>query len=114
MLMLLSHSFVFPSGIVGLSCFTLVHKEYELWFDGFVIADDVDLVMDMHVEILAGAPFMEQNDVAVGPSKHRITFGDSEVFTYGGSVSVNTKSCVDSPKDTCMTENECMTKNECE
>ena len=77
--------FDLPSGIVGLSCFTLIHDGYELWFDGFVIEDDIYDVMDVHVGILAGAPFMEDNDVAVRPSRHRIMFGDHLVFTYSGS-----------------------------
>ena len=105
-------SFVFPSGVVGLSCFTLVHTGYKLWFDGFVIEDDVGLVIDdMHVDILAGAPFMEQNDISVRPSKHRISFGDSKVFTYGGYESQTTCTCVVSPPrtSTSVTENE----NEC-
>ena len=76
-------------------------------FDGFVIEDDVGLVLDdMHVDILAGAPFMEQNDISVRPSKHRITFGDREVFTYGGYVSQTT--CVVSPPSMSVTENECV------
>ena len=110
-------SFVFPSGVVGLSCFTLVHKGYKLWFDGFVIEDEVGLGngMDyMYVDILAGAPFMEQNDVSVRPSRHRITFGDSEVFTYGNYVSQTT--CVVSPPrpstSVSVTENECVNQHE--
>ena len=79
--------FDLPSGIVGLSYFTLIHDGYELWFDGFVIEDDVYDGMDnhnVHVDIIAGAPFMESNDVAVRPSRHRIMFGDHLVFTYSG------------------------------
>ena len=77
--------FDLPSGIVGLSYFTLIHDGYELWFDGFIIEDDVYDGMDnhnVHVDIIAGAPFMESNDVAVRPSRHRIMFGDHLVFTY--------------------------------
>ena len=78
---------VFPipqSCIVGLSSFSLFHGECQLWFDGFVIADDA--MNDFHVDVVAGAPFMEQNDVSIRPSKHTITFGDyGVVFQYDGS-----------------------------
>ena len=76
---------VFPisqSGIIGLSCFTMIHNDCQLWFDGFVVADDV--LKNSHMNVVAGAPFMEQNDVCIRPSKHIITFGDyGVVFSYG-------------------------------
>ena len=76
--------FDLPSGIIGLSSFTLIHSGYKLWFDGFVIDDSFH---NMDVDILAGAPFMEHNDVAVRPSRHQIMFGDHLLITYGGSPS---------------------------
>ena len=77
-------SFVLPSGIVGLTSFTLFHNGCELFFDGFVVEDTFIANDDTNVPVgvIAGAPFMEQNDVSVRPSQHRITFGDSHVFTY--------------------------------
>ena len=77
-------SFVLPSGIVGLTSFTLFHDGCELFFDGFVVEDIFIANDDMNlpVDVIAGVPFMEQNDVSVRPSQHRITFGDSHVFTY--------------------------------
>ena len=79
-----NQSFALPPGIVGLSCFTLVHHGSELWFDGFVVDDTV--LDNLHVDdVVAGAPFMEQNDVSVRPSKRTIQFGDDYLFTYDTS-----------------------------
>ena len=71
---------IHQSSVVGLTCFTVVHSGLELWFDGFVVSDDV---MDtMHADVLAGAPFMEQNDISIRPSRHQIRFGDECVYSY--------------------------------
>ena len=79
-----NQSFALPSGIVGLSSFMLFHHGSELWFDGFVVDDTV--LDNLHVDdVVAGAPFMEQNDVSVRPSKRTIQFGDDYLFTYGTS-----------------------------
>ena len=77
-------SFVLPPDIVGLTCFTLFHDGYELWYDGFVVADHV-LALKEHADVFVGAPFMEQNDVSVRPSKQEIMFGDDYIFSYSGS-----------------------------
>ena len=106
--------FELPPGIVGLSCFMLIHDGYELCFDGFVIDDDsFDTMAHTDVDILAGASFMESNDVAVRPSRHRIMFGDRLVYPY--SVSGSTPSL----NDTGETETESVpakaeTATECE
>ena len=87
-----NQSFALPSGIVGLSCFMLFHHGSELWFDGFVVDDTV--MDNLHVDdVVAGAPFMEQNDVSVRPSKHTIQFGDDYLFTYGTSVAASESEC---------------------
>ena len=75
----------------------LIHDGYELCFDGFVIDDDsFDIMAHTDVDILAGASFMESNDVAVRPSRHRIMFGDRLVYPYSGSTT--------SPRETSETE----------
>ena len=52
--------FELPPGIVGLSCFMLIHDGYELCFDGFVINDDsFDIMAHTDADILASASFME-------------------------------------------------------
>ena len=69
--------FDLPPGIIGLSCFTMIHDGYELWFDGFVIDDDIYNIMDaVHVDMFAGASFLEHNGITVKPSRHQIMFGD--------------------------------------
>ena len=65
--------------VVGLTAFTLHRNGCELWFDGMVMKDE-SLNDDL---LVAGAPFMEANDISVRPSRHMITFGDSSVFRYG-------------------------------
>ena len=65
--------------VVGLTAFTLHRNGFELWFDGMVMKDK-----SMNDDLLvAGAPFMEANDVSVRPSRYVITFSDGSVFTYG-------------------------------
>jgi len=41
----------------------------------------------LDVDILAGTPFMETNDVAVRSAKREVILGDGTVFTYGSSPS---------------------------
>ena len=48
----------------------------EFFFEGLVV-DMLD------VEVLAGMPFMERNDISIRPAKRQITLSDGETFTYG-------------------------------
>ncbi len=41
------------------------------------------VVGNPNVEVLAGTPFMETNDVAVHPAKKEVSLGDSTVYKYG-------------------------------
>ena len=127
-------SFVLPSGIVGLTSFSLFHDGHELFFDGFVVEDAFIANDDMNVpvDVIAGAPFMEQNDVSVRPSQRRITFGDSHVFTYAshavdhydspaeliGTAPIEMKNVCETPCEHNETKTECEhineTKTECE
>ncbi|XP_063953772.1 uncharacterized protein LOC135153680 [Lytechinus pictus] len=66
--------------VVGLTQFTLLYDDCELWFDGVVVHDDY---LRGSRSIVAGAPFMEQNDISVRPSKQLIRFGDGTAFCYG-------------------------------
>ena len=78
------------SSIVGLTCFSLIHdNQVDLWFDGFVVCDDV---MDsIGVDVMVGAPFMEFNDVSIRPRRRQIMFGDEYVFSYDvGDMHTNT------------------------
>ena len=75
-------SFVFP--LVGWSCFTLFHKVkgYKLWFDGFVIEDDVGLGMDDMYPGRSSLHGAERRFRQTLQAPH-YTFGDGKVFTYG-------------------------------
>ena len=74
-------SLPFPQwDIIGLTCFTLIHSGLDLCFDGFVISDDV--MNSIGVDVMVGAPFMEQNDVWIRPRRRQIMFGDECVFSY--------------------------------
>lgn len=56
--------------------FTRNGKEFHV--EGFVIGN-------LDVEILAGTPFMEVNDVSIRHAKHQIIIGDNIICTYGTS-----------------------------
>ncbi|XP_041466289.1 uncharacterized protein LOC121416837 [Lytechinus variegatus] len=73
-------SFALPSGIVGITSFSLFYDECELYYDGFVVEDSV-----VNFDVMAGAPFMEKNDVSIRPSKRQIMFGDYHTFSYMSS-----------------------------
>jgi hypothetical protein len=55
--------------------------------DSTTFAFESLVVEDLDVDILAGIPFMEINDVSVRPSKREITTGDKLVHSYGSSPS---------------------------
>ena len=41
------------------------------------------VVENLDVEVLAGTPFMEVNDVAVRPAKREVLLGSGSTYTYG-------------------------------
>ena len=43
------------------------------------------VVKSLDVEVLAGTPFMEVNDISVRPAKHQVIFGNGRSFTYGSN-----------------------------
>ena len=67
-----------PLKVKGETHITLIRDGLELSFSGLLV-DSLD------VDVLAGIPFMEENDVAVRPSKKLITVGDSHQFTYSST-----------------------------
>ena len=66
-----------PLNVKGETHVTLTRDGLEFSFSGLII-DDVD--------ILAGVPFMEENDVSVRPKRKLISVGDSHHFSYRNSV----------------------------
>ena len=41
------------------------------------------VVEDLDVEVLAGIPFTEANDIAVRPAKREVLLGNGSICTYG-------------------------------
>lgn len=79
-----------PLSVKGETHVILTRNDLELKFSGLIV-DDLD------VDILAGVPFMEDNDVAVRPKRKEISIGSSCCFTYDGSTpqcSVNSRSSI--------------------
>ena len=41
------------------------------------------VVENLDVDVLAGTPFMETNDITIRPAKRQVILGDGTIFTYG-------------------------------
>ena len=68
----------------------MTRDDLEFNFSGLIV-DDLD------VDILAGVPFMEENDVSVRPKNKIVSVGDNHHFMYEGSVpncSTNVRSAI--------------------
>ena len=62
--------------VVGEIRTTFTRDNTDFTFEGLVVED-------LDVEVLAGTPFMETNDVAVRPAKREVHLGNGSVYTYG-------------------------------
>ena len=67
-----------PLNVVGETHVTLTRDNLTFAFSGLI-------VNDLDVDILAGVPFMEENDIAVRPKKKLITIGDTHKFSYSSA-----------------------------
>ena len=47
------------------------------------IANYCPVVGNLYVDVLAGTPFMEANDIAVHPAKRQVILGDGSIYSYG-------------------------------
>ena len=65
-----------PLTIIGETSICLTRKNNKFAFTGLV-------VQNLDVELLAGTPFMEINDVAIRPAKRIISLADGTTCTYG-------------------------------
>ena len=65
-----------PLSVIGETRMTLVCDDHEFVLEALVIEN-------LDVDVLAGTPFMEQNDLAIRPAKHQIILRDGTVYTYG-------------------------------
>ena len=50
------------------------------------------VVENLDVDVLAGTPFMESNDIAVRPAKHQVILGDGTIHNYGSQQPVSISS----------------------
>ena len=64
-----------PLNVIGETHVTFTRDDLELSFSGLVV-DALD------VDILAGVPFMEENDVSVRPKKKLVCIGEAHQFSY--------------------------------
>ena len=67
---------VTPLKILGETTITLSRNEHILRLEALV-------VNDLDVDVLAGIPFMDYNDIAVRPAKQLIIIGDLDTIYYG-------------------------------
>ena len=62
--------------VVGEIRTSFTRDNTDFTFEGLVVED-------LDVEVLAGTPFMEANDVAVRPAKREVLLGNGSTYTYG-------------------------------
>ena len=55
-----------PLKVVGETCVSFTHANQEFSFEGLVVEN-------LNVDVLAGMPFMETNDISIRPAKHQVT-----------------------------------------
>ena len=65
-----------PLEVVGETRLTFSRDTHDFHFEGLVVEN-------LDVEVLAGTPFMERNDVAIRPAKRQILLHDGMVYSYG-------------------------------
>ena len=65
-----------PLKVVGATRLSLTRDNREFSFEGLV-------VKNLDVDILAGTPFMEANDISVRPAKRQVILGDGTTYVYG-------------------------------
>jgi hypothetical protein len=65
-----------PLNVVGETHVSLFRDGIEYIFQGLVVEN-------LDVDVLAGTPFMEANDIAVRPAKRQVILGSGDVYTYG-------------------------------
>jgi hypothetical protein len=65
-----------PLNVVGETHVSFYRDGNKYVFRGLVVEN-------LDVEVLAGTPFMEANDIAVRPAKRQVILGSGEVYTYG-------------------------------
>ena len=64
--------------VVGETRISFTRDNREFKFEGLVVGN-------LDVDVLAGTPFMEVNDIAVRPAKREVTLGDGTKYNYGST-----------------------------
>ena len=65
-----------PLKVVGETRLSFTRDNREFSFEGLVVEN-------LDVDILAGTPFMEANDISVRPAKRQVILGDGTTYVYG-------------------------------
>ena len=74
-----------PLHVVGETRFPFTHGGHTFIFEGLVVEN-------LDVDVLAGTPFMESNDIAVRPAKRQVILGDGTIHNYGSQQPVSISS----------------------
>lgn len=61
--------------MIGETRLTFVRDNHKLYFEGLVVEN-------LDSEVLAGIPFMENNDIAIRPSRCQVLIGNDSVYQY--------------------------------
>ena len=64
---------VSPLKFVGETCLSFTRANQEFLFEGLVVEN-------LDVDLLAGMPFMETNDILIRPAKRQVTIGDGTTY----------------------------------
>ena len=71
-----------PLHVVGETRFPFTRGGHTFIFEGLVVEN-------LDVDVLAGTPFMESNDIAVRPAKRQVILGDGTIHNYGSQQPVS-------------------------
>jgi hypothetical protein len=63
---------------VGKTRLTFTRDTHKFYFEGLVVEN-------LDIEILAGMPFMQRNDIHIRPARHQVFVGDHTVYEYGSN-----------------------------
>ena len=74
-----------PLHVVGETRFPFTRKRHTFTFEGLVVEN-------LDVEVLAGTPFMESNNIAVRPAKRQVILGDGTIHNNGSQQPVTINS----------------------
>jgi hypothetical protein len=67
-----------PLNVIGETTATFSREDKTLHFEGLIVEH-------LDVDILAGTPFMESNDIAIRPARHQISLEDGTLVHYGST-----------------------------